>query len=107
MRNPMSDISRRISVESEKEIEVFPGRFERRFFLRGSLATIAALVAARTLTGNVFAQAPAASTGLSGSDKLAWDDFLKQSIPVAQQLLAYPVFSINEYLSRIGTMTPH
>jgi len=104
MRKPISDISRSVPVESEKEIEVFPGRFERRYFLRGSVAAAATLVAAGTLSRSVFAQTAIAATGLSGSDKLAWDDFLKQSIPVAQQLLADPAFSIDEYLYRIGSL---
>ena len=104
MRKPISDISRSVSVESEKEIEVFPGRFERRYFLRGSVAAAATLVAAGTLSRSVFAQTAITATALSGSDKLAWDDFLKQSIPVAQQLLADPAFSIDEYLYRIGSL---
>src|SRR6266404_2691953 len=104
MRKPISDISRSVSVESEKEIEVFPGRFERRYFLRGSLAAAATLVAASTLSRSAFAQTATTATGLSGSDKLAWDDFLKQSIPVAQQLIADPAFSVDEYLYRIGSL---
>jgi len=93
-----------MSVESEKEIELFPGIFERRYFLRGSLGAIATVVAARMLSKNVFAQAPMTATGPSGSEKLAWDEFLKQSIPVAQQLLADPAFSVDEYLYRIGSL---
>src|SRR5258708_37284940 len=55
MREPDADFL--TLIESEKEIEVFPGRFDRRYFLRGSLAIVAAVIAARTLSGNVFAQA--------------------------------------------------
>jgi len=102
MREP--DVDFLPLIESEKEIEVFPGRFERRYFLRGSVAAAATLVAAGTLSRSVFAQTAITATGLSGSDKLAWDDFLKQSIPVAQQLLADPAFSIDEYLYRIGSL---
>lgn len=104
MQESMSDFDLSMSAESEKEIEVFPGRFERRYFLRGSLATAATLIAAGTLSRSVLAQTLATTTGPSGSDKLAWDDFLKQSVPVAQQLIADPAFSIDEYLYRIGSL---
>ena len=91
-------------IESENEIEVFPGRFERRHFIRGSLATVAAAVAVRTLSPTVSAQSTTAPTAVSDMDKLAWDDFLKQSVPVAQQLIANPAFSVDEYLYRIGSL---
>ena len=102
MRKPDVDLS--TLVEFGKEMEVFPGRFERRHFIRGSLATAASLVVASMLSKSVVAQAPTTAAGLSGSDKLAWDAFLKQSIPVAQELLAEPTFSIDEYLYRIGSL---
>ena len=104
MRKPISDIDLSVSIESEKEIEVFPGRFERRHFIRGSLATVAAVVAVRALSGNVLAQAAATTTGPISTDKLAWEDFLKQSIPVAQQLISDPAFGVDEYLYRIGSL---
>jgi hypothetical protein len=104
MRKPISDIDLPLFIKSEKEIEVFPGRFERRHFIRGSLATVAAVVAARTLSGRSLAQAPATATGPLGTDKLAWDDFLKQSILVARQLIADSAFSVDEYLYRIGSL---
>ena len=98
------DVDLSALVESEKESEVFPGRFERRHFIRGSLATAIGLVVAGTLSKSVFSQATATTTALSGSDKLAWDEFLKQSVPVAQQLIANPAFSVDEYLYRIGSL---
>ena len=61
MREPDVDFS--TLIESEKEIEVFPGRFERRYFLRGSVAAAATLVAAGTLSRSVFAQTAITATG--------------------------------------------
>ena len=98
------DVDLSAFVESGKELEVFPGRFERRHFIRGSLATAAGLVLTGMLSKSVLAQAPAGTTALSGSEKLAWDDFLKQSVSVAQQLIANPAFSVDEYLYRIGSL---
>src|SRR2546423_4569682 len=86
------------------EVEVFPGVHERRYFLRGSLATLGAAVALRVTPKSVSAQAPLKGTGAGGADKLAWDEFLKQSVPVARQLIADPAFSVDEYLYRIGSL---
>ncbi len=85
------------NVQLPNEVEVFPGIYERRRFLRGSLTTIAAIVSLRATTKNLLAQTPSA-------DGLAWDEFLKQSVPIAQQLIADPAFSIDEYLYRIGSL---
>ena len=98
------DVDLSALVESEKELEVFPGRFERRHFIRGSLTSAVGLVVAGTQSKSVLAQASTNNTGLSGSDKLAWDQFLKQSVPVAQELIANPAFSVDEYLYRIGSL---
>jgi hypothetical protein len=86
------------------EVEVFPGVHERRYFLRGSLATVAAVVALRAMPKSILAQTPIKSTSVAGPDKLAWEDFLKQSVPTAQQLIADPAFSVDEYLYRIGSL---
>lgn len=102
MRKQEGDLS--AFVESEKELEVFPGRFERRHFIRGSLATAVGLVLTGMLSKRVLAQTPSNTTALTGSDKLAWDEFLKQAVPVAQQLMANPAFSVDEYLYRIGSL---
>lgn len=88
-----SVIMRELSIDTPREIEVLPGRFERRYFLSGSLASIAAMV---LLKGTV-------STAQT-SDKLGWDEFLKLSVPMAQQLTADPAFSIDEYLYRMGSL---
>src|SRR5262249_40783414 len=40
----------------------------------------------------------------TGDTTLGWDEFLKQSVPIAQQLIAEPTFSIDEYLYRIGSL---
>jgi len=89
------------SVQLPNEVEVFPGIYERRHFLRGSLATIAALVAFTATPKSLPAQTPAAAAGVDG---LAWDEFLKRSVPMAQQLIADPAFSVDEYLYRIGSL---
>jgi PCO_ADO len=85
------------NVQLPNEVEVFPGIYERRHFLRGSLATIAAIVSLRATTKNLLAQTPSA-------DGLAWDEFLKRSVPIAQQMIADPTFSVDEYLYRIGSL---
>jgi len=91
------------SIHADKEVEVFPGVHERRYFLRGSLAAVAAIVTLRALPQGVLAQTP--TNGLTGvADNLGWDDFLKQAVPVAQQLIADPGFSVDEYLYRIGSL---
>src|SRR6185369_12331276 len=83
------------------EVEVFPGIYERRNFLRRSLATIAAIVALRATSKSLSAHTP---IGAQGVDGLAWDEFLKRSVPMAQQLIADPDFSVDEYLYRIGSL---
>src|SRR5262245_9714946 len=92
------------NIDRSDDVEVFPGIYERRDFLRGWLATIAAIVALRATPKSLLAQAQIKSTGAEGVDGLAWDEFLKQSVPVAQQLIADPAFSIDEYLYRIGSL---
>ncbi len=104
MRDRMSDNEFSSFIECPKEEEVFPGRYERRYFLRGSLATAATVMALAAMPKSVLAQAPLKETALVGPEKLAWDDFLKQSVPVAQQLIANPAFSVDEYLYRIGSL---
>jgi hypothetical protein len=91
-------------LSSRRKREIFPGVHERRYFLRGSLATVAALFALRATPKSLLAQTPIKSTGAAGVDGLAWDDFLKQSVPIAQQLIADPAFSVDEYLYRIGSL---
>src|ERR671926_1006841 len=104
MRNRMSDNEFSSFVECPKEEEVFPGRYERRYFLRGSLATAATVMALAAMPKSVLAQAPLKETALVRPEKLAWDDFLKQAIPVAQQLMADPALSVDEYLYLIGSL---
>jgi len=91
------------NVRLPNEVEVFPGIYERRYFLRDSLATIAAIVALRATRKSLLAQTPAKSTDTTG-EGLAWDEFLKRSVPIAQQLIADPAFSVDEYLYRIGSL---
>jgi len=93
-----------MSTEAAKEVEVFPGVHERRYFLRSCFATAAALVALRAMPGEILAQTSTKSVVPTRTDGLSWDDFLKQSIPMAQQLITDPGFSIDEYLYRIGSL---
>ena len=92
------------NIDLANEVEVFPGIYERRHFLRRSLATITAIVALRATSKSLLAQTPSKSTGAAGVDALMWDDFLKQSVPIAQQMIADPAFSVDEYLYRIGSL---
>ena len=93
-----------LSGEPAKEVEVFPGVHERRCFLRASLATVAAVAALKAAPGRVLGQATVKGPDLMEADRLGWDDFLKQAVPVAQQLIAEPSFSVDEYLYRIGSL---
>jgi hypothetical protein len=89
---------------SGEEEEVFPGVIERRYFLRSSVAATAALIVLGAATRNLSAQELAKVTSAAGADKLSWDNFLKESVPVGQQLIADPAFSLDEYLYRIGSL---
>src|ERR1041385_3088419 len=85
------------------EVEVFPGRFERRYFLTGALSSITAAVLVSAFPNSVFSRQVERPLR-SAAEDLAWDDFIKLSIPVAQQLIADPAFSVDEYLYRIGSL---
>jgi len=104
MQKTLAQIDPSFSSEPAKEVEISPGVHERRHFLRRSFATIAAIVALRATSKSLLAQIPINSTGATGVEALAWDDFLKQSVPIAQQLIADPAFSVDEYLYRIGSL---
>src|SRR5207253_3668883 len=93
-----------LSTSSSKEVEVFPGVYHRRFFLKGSLTSAAIALAVGALPKKLLAQEAAKAPVVGGAEKLAWDDFLKQAVPVAQQLKADPAFSIDEYLYRIASL---
>jgi hypothetical protein len=88
---------------NSKEVEVFPGRFERRYFLSGSLSSIAAATMLSAFPNCILGQQPDKKV-VSTAEGLAWEDFIKLSIPVAQQLIADPGFSVDEYLYRIGSL---
>jgi hypothetical protein len=90
-------------VDSAKEIEVLPGVYERRTFLRSSLTSAAAMFAL-SASGKSFAQAASKALVTNGTAGLSWDEFLKQAVPVAQQLIGASAFSVDEYLYRIGSM---
>src|ERR1043166_556732 len=86
------------ALDSSEEVEVFPGRFERRYFLKGSVAAAVLSALGRTTLSQQTDKALLTSTA-----DLAWDDFIKTATPVAQQLITAPGFSIDEYLYRIGS----
>jgi len=104
MRKTIKGLDNSVSNDPAKEVEVFPGIYGRRYFLRGSLATIAAVMALNAVPKSNFAQTAIKATAAAGADKLLWDDFIKQSVPIAQQLIADPGFSVDEYLYRIGSL---
>src|ERR1051325_1806950 len=91
------------ALDNSKEVEAFPGRFERRYFLTGSLSSIAAVAVMRALGVRTLGQKPDKAL-LTPTADLAWDDFIKAAVPVAQQLIADANFSIDEYLYRIGSL---
>src|SRR5215467_892723 len=103
MRGQFKELDSMILPQPANETEVFPGIHERRYFIRGSLTTIASLVALGALPKDIEAQTNDA-TIVTGAEKLAWDDFLKQAVPVAQQIIADPGFNFDEYLYRIGSL---
>lgn len=91
------------ALDISEEVEVFPGRFERRYFLKRSVCSIAAAAVLSALGRPTLSQQPDKALLTSTAD-LAWDDFIKTAIPVAQKLIAEPGFSIDEYLYRIGSL---
>jgi hypothetical protein len=101
MEQPFAEPNGSTVTQSANEVEVFPGVHERRHFIRRSLGAFIAIVAVKGMPKRISAQA---IKGTGTPEKLAWDDFLKQAVPVAQQLIANPLFSIDEYLFRIGSL---
>jgi len=91
------------TADSTREIEVFPGVMERRYFLGSSITSLAAVIALGSGSRLAAQEQPAAGIA-PGAPKLAWDNFLKEAVPVAQKLVADPTFSIDEYLYRIGSL---
>jgi hypothetical protein len=94
---PISDDS-----SPTKEVEIFPGVTERRYFLRSSIASAAAIVAL-TASQKVFGQESMKAGATSGAE-LSWESFLQESVAVAKQLFADPAFTVDEYLYRIGSL---
>jgi len=96
----------KLYLKPAREAEIFPGVYERRHFLRSSLVTVAGVVALKAVSGNISAQmrSPVTAPVVPGADRLGWDDFLKEAVPVAQRLIAEPTFGIDEYLYRIGSL---
>src|SRR5262245_38884629 len=92
-----------VPVDAPKEVEVFPGRFERRYFLKGSLSSIAGAAVLSAFPNYVLSRQSDKAI-LSTAGDLAWDDFIKLAIPAAQQLIADLGFSVDEYLYRIGSL---
>ena len=98
------DLDLFVSSAPTREAEIFPGVMERRYFLRGSVATAAAVLALGVTPNSLLAQEPAKQTGAAEGNTLAWDTFLKESVPVAQHIIADPAFSVDEYLYRIASL---
>lgn len=92
------------TADPGKEREVFPGVMERRYFLRSSVTSVAAVIALGAGATLSAQELPHREAVAAGADKLAWDDFLKEAVPVAQKLVADPSFSVDEYLYRIGSL---
>jgi len=46
------------ALDASNEVEVFPGRFERRYFLMGSVSSIAAVAVMRALGVRTLGQQP-------------------------------------------------
>jgi len=103
MEQPFAGTNGSRAPQSANEVEVFPGVHERRHFIGGFLGALIAIVAIKGLPTSISAQA-IKETAAAAPDKLAWDDFLKQAVPVAQQLIAAPSFSVDEYLFRLGSL---
>jgi hypothetical protein len=101
---PTTYVDTPTSTDAAKEVEVFPGVHERRYFLRGSLVTAAALLALEVRPKGIFARTQAKGPSAIATGALSWDEFLKQSVPIAQQLYADPAFNVDEYLYRIGSL---
>ena len=91
------------TLDTSKEVETFPGRFERRYFFAVSVSSIAAVAVMRALGKQSLGQQPEKTLQTPTAD-LAWDDFIKAAVPVAQQLIAEADFSVDEYLYRIGSL---
>ena len=100
LKNP----SRSSCRQPAKEVEVFPGVWERRHFLRSSVAAAAAVLALGAAGSRSGAQELSPKAARPGADKLTWEEFLKASVPAARQLVADPTFSVDEYLYRIGSL---
>jgi hypothetical protein len=101
-------MARAASTDFEVELpmneeEVFPGVIERRYFLRSSAVTAAALLTLAPAARGFASQQPA-ETKARVNSKLGWDDFIKQSVAIGQQLFADPAFNFDEYLYRIGSL---
>ena len=91
------------ALDNSKEVEAFPGRFERRYFLTGSVSSIAAVAVMKAFGVRTLGQQSYKAL-LTPTADLAWDDFIKAAVPVAQQLIADANFPIDEYLYRIGSL---
>lgn len=104
MRKTIVDNDLSQATVPAREVEVFPGVLERRHFLRSSVVTAAAIFAMGATVRGFSTLAPTKDAPAAASDKLTWDDFLKQAVPVAQQMIGELSFSLDEYLYRIGSL---
>src|SRR2546423_1012393 len=87
-----------------EEVKIIEGVYERRYFLHGIMAAAAATALSYTVRASHVPVRFVSNVSISNAGALAWDEFIKQAVPVAQQLLTIPGYSVDEYLYRIGSM---
>src|SRR5437763_6142067 len=87
-----------------EEIKVLDGVYERRYFLQGGMAAAAATALSYTVRASHHAEPFVNNGSMQNPGTLAWDEFIKKAVPIAQQLVADPGYSIDEYLFRIGSL---
>src|SRR5207248_8544575 len=78
-----------------EEIKIVDGVYERRYFLQGIIAAAAATALSYTVRASHLAEPFVNNGSTSNPGTLAWDEFIKQAVPVAQQLVADPGYSVD------------
>jgi len=91
-------------ANKREEIKIVDGVYERRYFLQGIMAAAAATALSYTVRASHLAEPFVNNGSMQNPGTLAWDEFIKQAVPVAQQLVADPGYSVDEYLFRIGSL---
>src|SRR6266571_5105044 len=101
-----SQMEEKVSQEADEreEIKIVDGVYERRYFLQGIMAAATATALSYTVRASHLAEPFVNNGSMSNPGTLSWDEFNKQAVPVAQQLVADPGYSVDEYLFRIGSL---